>query len=224
MQRTSYFPAQDLTEQLCVGHRVNILSLLEACSTAAGGWQLLYGIGCSPQQKAAQEGSNCRIFPAKYMHFLYAEVSTGENQHSLDFGYVRLFMSERFYRTRADISQHWCWISIHFMLGSSCESPVGAVQQYLKGWHFCNYLIIAPRFLLVLVKPPFQWKYNPTLLNLDKMWFRINSNSPVVFGVGTVGSLSSFLLWKHGAQTWSFWIEWKIFKVVQCGSEVVILH
>lgn len=191
MQGTSYFPAQDPTEQSCAQHWVSILSWLEACSSAAGGWQLLYGIGCSPQQKAAQEGSKCRIFPAKYMHFLCAEVSTGENQHSLDFSCVRLFTSERFCRTRADISQHWCWISTHFVLGS-CESPVGAVQWYLKEWHFCNYLIIAPRFFPVLAKPSFQWKYNPTLLNLDKMGLRINSNSRVVFGVGTVGSLSFF--------------------------------
>lgn len=89
-------------------------------------------------------------------------------------------------RTGAKISQHRCCISAHFVLGSSCESPVGAVQWYLKGWYFCNYLIIAPRFFLVLVKPPFQWKCNLILLNLDKMWLGININSPVVFGADTV--------------------------------------
>lgn len=100
-------------------------------------------------------------------------------------------------RTGAKISQHWCYISTHFVLGSSCESPVGAVQRYLKGWYFCNYLIIAPRFFLVLVKPSFQWKCNPTLLNSDKMWLRTNINSPVVFGVGAVILLSLFPVWEH---------------------------
>lgn len=172
-----------------------------------------------------KDSNQDRIFPPKKdMHFLCAGVSTGKNQHSLDFRCVRLFMSVSVCRTGADISQHWCWISTHFVLGSSCESPVGAVQWYLKGWHFCNYLIIAPGFFLVLVKPSFQWKCNPTLLNLDKMWLRININSPLVFGVGTVGLFLSFLVWKHRVQIWSFWIEWKILKVVQCASGAVILH
>lgn len=127
-------------------------------------------------------------------------------------------------RTGAKISQHWCCISTHFVLGSSCESPVGAVQWYLKRWYFCNYLIIALRFFLVLVKPSYQWKCNPTLLNLDEMWLRININSPVVFGVGTVGLLLLFLVWKHRIQIGSLWIEWKVSKIVECANGAVILH
>lgn len=160
-----------------------------------------------------------RIISISYVHFLC--------EHRYVTAEPGLLLCEVIYisvcRTGAKISQHWCCISTHFVLGSSCESPVGAVQRYLKGWYFCNYLIIAPRFFLVLVKPSFRWKCNPTLLNFDKMWLRININSPLVFGVGTLGLFWLFPVWKHRIQTGSHWIEWKVSKVVEYANGPVIL-